>query len=208
MKIEILTTVVFLSLLHGLIPSHWVPVMTMKKQYDWNYYYTLKIAVIISIAHILSTMFIGILFSIAGNFIVSFLFKEFSVKLVSSFILFLLGIYFVYKHYYHHHFHLYHNEEFTQQKVMQKQIQLLIIGMLFSPCMEITGMYFVGGMFSWYYVWMISIIYFFISLVSSIFWIFFFDALSKKFNFHKIEHNSGLLSGFSLIVSAILIYFI
>lgn len=208
MKIEILITVVFLSLLHGLIPSHWVPVMAMKKQYEWNFYYTLKIVVIISIAHILSTVLIGLLLSVSGNFIAVYLLKGFSVKVFSSVVLFLLGIYFIYKHYYHHHFHLYHNEKLMQEKIIRKQIRLLIVGMLFSPCMEITGLYFVGGMLNWYYMWMISAIYFFISLISSVFWIFFFDVLSKKINFHKIEHSSGLLSGASLIASAVLIYFI
>jgi hypothetical protein len=74
--------------------------------------------------------------------------------------------------------------------------------------MEITGMYFVGGIFNWQFVVWISLIYFIVSFFSSLLWILFFDALSKKFNFHHIEHNSGLLSGMSLIISAVLIYFI
>lgn len=208
MKIEILITVVILSLLHGLIPGHWVPVMTMKKQYRWGFYYTLKIVLLISSVHILSTIGLGILISISGKFIASHFLEEISIKWVSSVVLLILGIYFVYKHYYHHHFHLYHNEKVMEQKVVQKQIYLLLIGMLFSPCMEITGMYFVSGMLNWYYVWMISIVYFAVSLISSVFWVVFFDTLAKKVNFHNIEHNSGLLSGISLMISAILIHFL
>ena len=207
-SIEILATVFFLGVLHGLIPSHWVPVMALKKQYHWTVLRTFKITALVSIAHIMSTIIIGVAFSFLGNLLSRMLQHTFSIQVVSSLILFLFGIIFIYRHYYHHHFHLYHQDEVLKQKNTSRQIRLLIIAMLFSPCMEITGMYFVGGIFNWQFVVWISLIYFIVSFFSSLLWILFFDALSKKFNFHHIEHNSGLLSGMSLIISAVLIYFI
>ncbi|MCX7728856.1 MAG: hypothetical protein N2203_05230 [Bacteroidia bacterium] len=208
MKIEILTTVVFLSLLHGVIPSHWVPVMALKKQHKWNTLYTFRIVSLLSSAHILSTILIGIGISLLSYLLGSFLIHTVSVKLFSSFVLIVLGFYFIYRHHYHHHFHLYHENQIMQQKTVRKQISALMLGMLLSPCMEITGLYFVGGMLDWKYVVYISFIYFIVSFVSSVFWIFFFDELSRRLNFHQIEHYSGLLSGASLIVSAVLLYFI
>ncbi len=207
MKLELLINVVFISLLHGLIPGHWVPVMAMKKQYQWTTFFTLKMVSLLSVAHILSTLIIGILFSLLGK-ILSDAFKIISVHLLSSLVLTLLGAYFIYRHYFHHHFHLYHEEHVRQEKNMRKQLYLLMIGMLFSPCMEITGMFFVGGMMNWYSVFFISIIYFTISFLSSVFWVYAFDALSRKISFHNLEHYGGLLSGLSLIISALLIYFI
>ncbi|GIV29087.1 MAG: hypothetical protein KatS3mg028_0153 [Bacteroidia bacterium] len=206
MRIDILSTVVILSILHGAIPSHWLPAMTLKKQYRWNVSYTFKIVSVLSIAHILSTIIIGILVAAAGKLLSSFFFNENAVRWVSSLSLFILGGYFIYRHYYHHHFHLSHEDDVMRQKEVHKQLRLLITGMFFSPCLEITGMYWVGGMIKWQYVVLISAIYFFISFLSSVFWIFFFDGLSKKLNFHKIEHYGGLLSGVSLIVSAGLMY--
>ncbi len=211
MKIEILITVVFLSLLHGLVPSHWAPVMAMKKQYKWNTKYTLKIVSVLTLAHILSTVFIGIVFLLVGSSFTSYLdslFKNFSINFFSSLVLLLLGIYFIYRHYYHHHFHLHNEDKIIHEKSIRKQLYLLVIGMIFSPCTEIAGIYFIGGMLNWYYVLIITLIYFILSYISSIFWVFSFDILSKKINFHQLEHNSGLLSGFSLIISAVLIYFI
>jgi hypothetical protein len=208
MKVEIIISVIFLSVLHGLIPSHWMPVMAMKKKYKWDYFYTLKIVSLVSVAHILSTIVLGFAFAFSGSFLADSLSQIISIKILSSLILFVLGVYFIYKHYYHHHFHLYHEDEVLKQKDVHQQVKLLIIGMLFSPCMEITGMYLVGGIFDWQYALIISWIYFIISFVSSVFWVYFFDTLSTKINFHQLEHNSGLLSGASLIISAVLVYFI
>ncbi len=207
MNVELLINVVFISLLHGFIPSHWVPVMAMKKQYQWTIFFTLKMVSLLSVAHILSTLTIGILFSLLGKTL-SDAFKIISVHLLSSLVLTLLGVYFIYRHYFHHHFHLYQEENVMQEKNMRKQLYLLTIGMLFSPCMEITGMFFVGGMMNWGYVFFISIIYFTISFLSSVFWVYAFDSLSRKISFHNLEHYAGLLSGLSLIISALLLYFI
>lgn len=208
MRIEILSTVVFLSLLHGLVPSHWAPVMGLKKQHGWTLEKTIRIVAVISVAHILSTVIIGVIVAIVGYYAANFLLPVFSIKVFSSVILFLLGVYFIYRHAYHHHFHLYHEEALMKQNVVNKQIRLLILAMFFSPCMEITGMYFVGGVLKGQYIVVISLIYFIISFLSSLFWIFFFDILAEKINFHKLEHNSGLMSGLSLIVSAFLVYVI
>jgi ABC-type uncharacterized transport system fused permease/ATPase subunit len=180
--------------------------MSLKKQYRWSVFYTFKIVSVLSIAHILSTIIIGILVAIAGRMLSSFFFNESTVRWISALSLFILGSYFIYRHYYHHHFHLYHEEDIMKQKEVHKQVWLLIVGMLFSPCLEITGMYWVGGILRWQYVLLISVVYFFISFLSSVFWIFFFEDLSKRLNFHKIEHYGGLLSGVSLIVSAALMF--
>lgn len=206
MSIEILLTVVFLSVLHGLVPSHWVPVMGMRNQYGWSLEKTIKIVSVISVAHILSTVLIGVIVAVIGHYAAGVLLPVVSIKIFSSVVLFLLGIYFIYRHAYHHHFHLYHEDALMKQDAINKQLRLLIIGMFFSPCMEITGMYFVGGVLNGYYIVFISLIYFIISFLSSLFWIFFFDALAKRINFHKLEHNSGLMSGLSLIVSAFWVY--
>lgn len=208
MKIEILITVFVVSLLHGVIPSHWVPVMALKRQYKWDSFYTFRIVSFMSIMHILSTILIGISFSLISILLNSWVIKGGGLKIFSSVVLFFLGVYFVYRHYYHHHFHLYHQDEVMKQKSANKQILALALAMFFSPCMEITGLYFVGGLWSWRYVILISMVYFIVSFMSSVFWIFFFDILSQKLNFHQIEHYGGLLSGLSLMISAVLLYFI
>lgn len=208
MEINLLVSVFILSVLHGFIPSHWTPVMVLKKKHKWSFFQTFKVTSILNTTHVLSTVIIGSAFSLISSYIGSFMNSVYSVKIFSSLVLLVLGIYFIYRHYYHHHFHLYHEKEIMKQKDLKHQIIALNIGMLFSPCMEITGLYFVGGMMSWTYVLFISGIYFVVSFVSSLFWIFFFDKVSEKMNFHKIEHNSGLLSGISLLVSAILVLII
>ncbi len=204
MKNELITNVVFLSLLHGLIPSHWGPVIAMKRQFSWSFSKTLSIAGLAAFLHVASTVVIGFTFALVGKYVSMLI----PIQWISSTILILLGMYFIFKHHKHQHFHMYHQEDISKQKDAIQQIQLLLIGMLFSPCMEITGMYFVGGMVSMRIIIQISLIYMIISLISSLLWLMFFDKLITKLNFHKLEHNSGLLAGWSLIISGILVWII
>lgn len=208
MRTNLYLTVIALSVLHGFIPSHWTPVMLLKKQYKWGFFSTLKVVSLLNFSHVLSTVLIGIFFSIMSSYLKKFFFDDTKLKFISSVALLTFGVYFIYRHYYHYHFHLYHEKDIIKQRELKKQLIILNISMLFSPCMEITGLYLVSGILDWMFVLTISIIYFILSFLSSIFWIIFFDTLSEKLNFHNIEHNSGLLSGISLIISAVVLFFV
>ncbi|MCX8029053.1 MAG: hypothetical protein N2712_03565 [Brevinematales bacterium] len=121
---------VFLSVVHTLIPNHWVPIITISKYQKWGSNFTRLAIFIIATAHSLSTIIIGSLIGILGIEV----FKRFEglSKIVPTGIFILMGIVFISLHVFdfskhHHHeeknFHLLHSHKITFY---------VLVGMIFA----------------------------------------------------------------------------
>lgn len=194
-----------ISILHALIPSHWIPILAFEKKFKWTRQQTFRITVISALAHALSTVLLGIAIGLL-SLKISEHFEDIS-KIISSVILIALGLVFIIRHHKHNHFHL-HNEGEMQQLSSKKIITVLVTGMFLSPCLEIEGYFILAGEAGIKYIFLISILYVFISVMGIVIWLAFAKELLKKINAHKIEHNAGLISGLVLILTGILNFFI
>lgn len=100
-----------LSVIHALIPNHWVPILSLAKTQGWNRSFTNLAAVIISISHSLSTILVGVFIGIIGLEV----FKKYGdlSKILPSGIFVVMGLIFISLHIFdfskHHH---HHNNEF------------------------------------------------------------------------------------------------
>lgn len=56
-----------ISLLHAVIPNHWLPVLAIGRKEGWNLAETSRITFIAGMAHVLSTIIIGILLGMIGG---------------------------------------------------------------------------------------------------------------------------------------------
>ncbi len=129
-----------ISLLHAVIPNHWLPVLDIGKKEGWSLAETSRITFIAGMTHVISTIIIGLLLGLIGSELTEHI--EHFTHIIGPSILVLMGLYFIRQHYKHHHFHL-------QKGVMEKKtkgsiISALIIAMFLSPCMEIEA-YFQFG---------------------------------------------------------------
>lgn len=201
---QLITGTLTISILHALIPSHWIPILAFEKKFSWTKQQTLRITIISALAHALSTVLLGIAIGLL-SFKVSKHFEEIS-SLISSVVLIVLGLIFIIRHHKHNHFHL-HNENELQQLSSTKIITVLITGMFLSPCLEIEGYFILAGTAGIKYIFLVSLIYIVISVAGIVLWLSFAKQLLKKINAHKIEHNAGLISGVVLILTGILNYF-
>jgi nickel/cobalt exporter len=201
---ELIIGTLTISILHALIPSHWIPILAFEKKFGWTHQQTLRITLISALAHAISTVLLGIAIGLL-SFKIS---KEYEslTGIATSAILIILGVIFIFRHHTHHHFHL-NNEGEIQQQNSKKIITVLVTGMFFSPCLEISGYYILAGEAGVKYIFMISVIYVLISVLGIMIWLSFAKQILKKINSHKIEHNAGLISGVVLILTGILNYF-
>lgn len=191
---------ILISLLHGLIPSHWLPVVAIGKKMKWTEGHVLRVALYAGIAHALSTVVIGVLVALFGNYVGHEI--EWFSKYAPAVVLTALGIWFIYRHYTHHHFHL------TTDRAPHKSIVWpILLAMFLSPCMEIEGYYFVLGLNGWKWITILSIIYFSISVLSIFTWVFIAWKGAQKINAHRWEHSSGIITGVVLIASGVLFFF-
>ena len=93
-----------ISLLHAVIPNHWLPVLAIGRKEGWSLAETSRITFIAGMAHVISTIIIGVLLAMIGSELTTHI-EDFT-KIIGPSILILIGLYFVRQHYTHHHFHL------------------------------------------------------------------------------------------------------
>jgi uncharacterized membrane protein YbjE (DUF340 family) len=193
-----------ISLLHAVIPNHWLPVLAIGKKEGWSLGETTRVTFIAGMAHVISTVIIGILLGLIGGEL-SRNIEHFS-HVVAPSILILIGLYFVRQHYTHHHFHLQKRQ--LQKKTKSAIILALITSMFLSPCMEIEAYFLLAGEKGWYMMVAIAAMYSIITILGMLLWIRIVYKGLLKLNWHKWEHNAGIITGMVLIATGILSFFV
>jgi nickel/cobalt transporter (NicO) family protein len=202
---ELIIGTLLISVLHGLIPSHWIPVLALENRYKWQRSHTIKITLISAFAHALSTVLLGILIGLL-SFKLSKEYESLFTSLSSIFLV-VLGLVFIIRHHRHNHFHLHHEEQLKEVS-QNRIIFFLFFSMFLSPCLEIEGYYIIAGQLGFKYIVLVSLMYIVISLLGTVIWISFAKRIMNKINAHKIEHNSGLFSGCVLILTGVINYYL
>ncbi len=194
----------FISLLHAVIPNHWLPVLAIGKKQGWSLAETTRITFIAGIAHVISTIIIGILLGLIGGELTEHI-EDFT-RIIGSSILILIGLYFVRQHYTHHHFQL--QKEKLEKKNKTSVILALVIAMFLSPCMEIEAYFLLAGTRGWHVMAGIAVMYSIITIAGMLIWIRVVYKGLLKLNWHKWEHNAGIITGLILIITGIISFFI
>lgn len=79
-----------LSVIHAIMPDHWVPIVMISKTERWSPIETSFITALIAIPHIISTILIGVMIGIIGYKLSST--HEFAMRIADPLMLILLGI--------------------------------------------------------------------------------------------------------------------
>lgn len=195
---------IILSLLHATIPNHWLPVIAIGRKENWTLREVSYVTLIAAGAHGLSTVAIGIVLSILGSAIAEHV-TAFT-HWIAPVILIVLGIFFIYRHYLHKHFHI---EQSFRQKISKKQIIVaLVAAMFFSPCMEIEAYFLLGGSYGVWVVVFMAIVYLVITITGMVFLVRLAYRELLKWNWHRIEHNAGIITGVVLVLTGIIAFFV
>lgn len=209
-----LTAAFVISLLHGLIPSHWLPLVALSKQQKWTNAQLLRYALWASSAHVLGTIIIGLIIfytahlSFIGSLVDSTVVSDMThlpfdlpFEKLAAVILLLLGLVFLYRHYTHKHFH------WKPEKNAKWIFGSILLAMFLSPCMEIAGYFFAIAPLGWTaFVWL-SLVYTITTIISIVAGVWIFNRGMKAFNSHKLEHNAGIVTSLLIILSAVFMWF-
>jgi len=201
---QIIIGSLLISLLHAVIPNHWLPVLAIGKKEGWTLSETSRVTFVAGLAHVISTVIIGFILGLIGSKLSDHI--DNFTRIIGPIVLILMGLYFVWQHYIHHHFHL-HNER-LEKKTKRSIILALIVAMFFSPCLEIEAYFLLAGAKGWYFMAAIALMYSFVSIAGMLIWIRIGYKGLKKLNSHKWEHNAGIVTGIVLIVTGIISFFI
>ena len=202
-SLQLFISVLAISILHAILPNHWLPVVALSRQFGWTGRKTAGITMLAALAHSLSTVMIGILLGLGGMKLDEAL-PYF--KYVAAGILICLGILFVWRHQHHMHFHL---REFKIGPETRTGyiIGSLLLAMFLSPCLEVGALFLVGGTAGMQTTLIIAAVYTITSALGMTLFAWLAMQGLKKMDWHKVEHNSGLISGIILILTGVMFVF-
>lgn len=201
--ITLITGSLILSVLHALIPNHWLPVLAISKKENWTLSQTTSVTFIAGLAHALSTVLIGVIIGIVGVSLSSTV--ENFTNYVAPGVLIGIGLFYIYQHHRHKHFHLHANPVINAKS---KVIITLAIAMFFSPCFEIEAYFLLAGTKGWWMILLIAILYTVVTVSGMVLWVRLTYKGLVKLNWHALEHNAGIITGITLLLTGILSFFI
>jgi nickel/cobalt transporter (NicO) family protein len=201
---QLLTGSIIISLLHALIPNHWLPVLAIGKKEGWSLSETSRITFVAGAAHVISTVIIGVMLGLIGKELSHHL--DHFTHIIAPAILVLLGLYFIQQHYRHHHFQV--EKARLEKKTKASIITALVIAMFLSPCMEIEAYFLLAGAMGWHMMALIAALYSVITITGMLVWVRVVYKGLLKLNWHKWEHNAGIITGLTLVATGIISFFI
>ena len=202
--IALLVGSIVLSLLHAVIPNHWLPILAIAKKERWKDNETLQVTFLAAMAHVVSTVAIGVVLAWLG--------LELSHRIeafthwIAPLILVLIGLFFIWQHYRHKHFHI-HAKELEGMKPKSQLVWSLALMMFLSPCMEVEAYFLAAGEIGWWVVGLIALVYAVVTVSGMVLWMRIALRGLKNVDWHRIEHNAGLIMGGILIATGVFLYF-
>jgi cytochrome c biogenesis protein CcdA len=197
---QLYISVLAISILHAILPNHWLPIVAISKNLNWTGRKTAMVTMLAALAHSLSTVIIGILLALGGMKLNDML-PYF--RFIAAGLLILLGILFLWRHQHHMHFHL-RKLNVDLNPGMSYILFTLLLAMFLSPCLEVGAFFLMAGTESMLTTWIISAIYTITSALGMTLFAWLAMQGLKRFDWHKLEHVSGLISGGILILTGIM----
>lgn len=201
--VQVLISSVALSIVHAAIPNHWMPLVAVGNTERWSMRETLAATGIAGLAHVLSTILIGVAIGWAGYALYSE--YEWLIYSIAPSILIVLGIIYLVLdrrsgHHHHHHF-----EEVIQKENVSRAslIGSLTLAMFFSPCLELESYYFTAGMHGWGAIVAVSVVYLVVTVGGMLLLVYLGMKGIRKFDLDFLEHHEKAITGWILIVIGI-----
>ncbi len=197
---------IVLSIIHALIPNHWLPLIAIGKTEQWSERETLSATLITALAHIASTIIIGIVvgfigYKLSGAF-------ELVSSIIAPLVLVLLGLIYIItdlrRAHHHEHAHLSVSKNAKSRFAILASLSL---AMFLSPCIELEAYYFQAGTLGWIGILVVSVVYALVTPSLMLMLVYVGTKGLNKFNWHFLEHHMRKITGITLIVLGLLAYF-
>jgi nickel/cobalt transporter (NicO) family protein len=201
-----------LSLIHAIIPNHWIPLIAISKTEKWTQRQTLLATAITGFSHTLSTIIIGVIIGVIGYKLTA----SYSIisTVVAPIVLIGLGLFYIILEFSGSHHHREGHEyspsssDIAGKAKRRAIITSLSIAMFLTPCFEIEAYYFQAGTIGWIGILIVSAVYLLITLVVMLLLVYFGMKGIQTFNSHFLEHHEKGITGTVLIALGLLACFV
>jgi nickel/cobalt transporter (NicO) family protein len=199
-----------LSIIHALIPNHWLPLIALGKTEKWTQPQTLWATIITGVAHTLSTIIIGIVVGLIG-YKLSAKYSLISETIAPAILVGLGMFYIVLGFRSHHHHHAIKPMVNDQDKSKSRWAAILTslsIAMFLTPCIEIEAYYFQAGTIGWIGIFIVSAVYLLTTLVVMLSLVSLGMKGVSTFKSDFLEHHEKGITGFVLVALGLLAFFV
>ena len=195
-SLQILLGTLALSLIHALIPSHWLPLVTVGKAEGWSRLETLWITAVTGLAHTVSTLLIGIAVGLLGYQLDEY--YKLVTHLVAPIVLIGLGLVYLSRPL---------RQRFSSESAQYEHapvaaisgdsdhskwavVMTLTTAMFFSPFIGIGAFYLSAGALGWFGIALVSGVYLIVTVLGMV--------LIVNWSWHRAEQFSAAIPTWNL----------
>ncbi|MBE9156470.1 hypothetical protein IQ265_06450 [Nodosilinea sp. LEGE 06152] len=215
-SLQIVLGTLALSLIHALIPGHWLPFVTVGKAEGWSRQETLWVTALAGFAHTVSTLLIGVAVGLLAYRYADY--YDIVTHLVAPAVLIGLGLVYLSKSL-HQLFPLSSSQSKSHHAVATvgrsgrskaTTVMALASTMLFSPCLEIGALYLSAGALGWQGIALVSGVYSVVTVLGMVLVVNWSWQRAKSFSatIHTWNLRGHTLTGLILVVLGFLTFFI
>jgi len=196
-----------LSVVHFLIPNHWMPIVVMARSERWDQGRSLRIAALAGFSHTASSIIIGVAVGALGLKLTEV--SKTAMELVAPVIFLIFGIMYILagirdniRDHKHRHIHL---EEATKKQT-RAAVTAIVIAMFFSPCMEIDTYFFNASLAGWQGILIVLVTYLLVTVAGIILMVRLGLKGVEAVKLQFLEQYEKHIMGFILILMALTFY--
>jgi hypothetical protein len=205
---QILLGSLLLSAIHAFIPNHWIPLVAIARAEGWSRSEALAITAISGLAHVTSTILIGVAAGLLGQELANR--YAAAAAVVAPSVLIGLGVVYLAldvagRRRHHHGF-----EAGVPKGRLSRSsvVASLCIGMFFSPCLEIEAYYFAAGALGWQGIATVSLVYLVVTVTGMVLLVDLGLRGAARIRSHLLEHHDQAVTGLLLAGLGALAYFV
>lgn len=196
-----------LSVVHFLIPNHWMPIVVMARSERWDQGRSLRIAALAGFSHTASSIIIGVAVGALGLKLTEV--SKTAMELVAPVIFLIFGVMYIMagirdniRDHKHRHIHL---GEATKKKT-RAAVTAIVIAMFFSPCMEIDTYFFNASLAGWQGILIVLVTYLLVTVAGIILMVRLGLKGVEAVKLQFLEQYEKHIMGFILILMALTFY--
>lgn len=211
--LPIILTGLFISVLHSMIPTHWLPFVMASRTQKWAWSKTLSILLIAGFGHVIMTTVLGgVIFSLGVG--VHKAIHDYFI-FIACFSIAAFGMYQIYKfkigkkHSHCDHTHEHHHSDDLKLKSSDGWAVLSLLSLLtFSPCESFLPVYLSAVSYGWQGFVALSITLAVGTLATMVSFTWLSAKTIARFEMDWLEDNELLITGCGLIALAVILFFI
>ncbi len=206
--LPILLTGLFISVLHSMIPTHWLPFVMASRSQKWSWSKTQSILLIAGLGHVITTTLMGAVIFALGWGVYHQIQSYFIWIAATSIALF--GCYQIYQyrhgHKHSHCDHTHQHDHATEFKVKSTDgwaILSLLSLLTFSPCESFLPVYLSAVGYGWQGFVLLSLVLAVGTLVTMLSFTWISTKTINKYKMDWLEDHEKLITGIGLIILSI-----